>query len=186
MLNNEPIILIGPMKTGKTTIGRRLASQLNCSFTSLDKLEFLYANAFGYDPTLAASIQSKQGDFAWYTYRRRFFADIVIQFLAEHRQGVLELGGGHPIAPDAAGQAKISQALKHFKRVILLMPDPDIQESLTLLKLRQKPERLNPDLNELFLMDNQFYKMAKYVIYTNGKSAAETSDEIIKTLSLAA
>ena len=42
MTLNEPIILIGPLKAGKTTIGTRLAARLDCSFVSLDRLEKQY------------------------------------------------------------------------------------------------------------------------------------------------
>jgi shikimate kinase len=60
---NEPIILIGPMKVGKTMISKLLAERLNCSFASLDRLERTYTQANGFDPHLAALIQAQHG--AW-------------------------------------------------------------------------------------------------------------------------
>ena len=55
---------------------------------------------------MAAALQTEQGDLAWYTYRRSFFDAVVVQFLAEHAHGILELGGGHPILPDDEKQSR--------------------------------------------------------------------------------
>jgi shikimate kinase len=180
--NGEPIVLIGPMKTGKTVVGRLLAHRLGCAFVSLDQLERHYAKVVGFDEHLASVIQSRQGDLAWYQYRRGFFDEVVVRFLAEHTHGVLELGGGHPILPDDEKQARVNQALAPFGNVVLLLPTSDIRESLAILKQRQKPEHLNPDLNELFLSDSRYFDLAKLVVYTQGKSADETCDEIIASL----
>ena len=133
---------------------------------------------------MAADLQTEQGDLAWYTYRRSFFDEVVVQFLSEHRHGVLELGGGHPILPDEEKQIRVNKALAPYRNVVLLMPKEDVQASITILKQRQKPEHLNPDLNELFLQDRRFLDMAKFVVYTQGKSANETCSEIIGFLEL--
>ena len=184
ILDSEPIILIGPLKVGKTTIGKLLAKRLSCSYVSLDNLERSYTETVGFDGDIAATIQAHQGDLAWYTYRRQFFDEAVVQFLAEHNSGVLELGGGHPILPNEEKQSRVNRALEPFGKVILLLPTSDIQESLHILKSRQKAEYLNPDLNEEFLKDNRFLELAKFTFYTEGKSPDETCDDIISRLRL--
>jgi shikimate kinase len=181
----EPIILIGPMKAGKTTVGRLLAEKLACPFTSLDRLERGYTVPVGFDESEAAAIHQQQGVLAWYSYRRAFFDEAVVRFLAEYTTGVLELGGGHPIVPDEAKQQRIAEALASYRHVILLLPTPDIQEALKILCERQKPEHRNPDLNELFLADDRFFRLAKQVVYTEGKTPAEICEEIARNFSLA-
>jgi shikimate kinase len=180
----EVIILIGPMKTGKTTVGGKIAKQLGQTFTSLDKLEHEYAEFAGFDETFASKIKSIQGDLAWYSYRRQFFDEAVARFLLEHNHGVLELGGGHPILPDNGKQLRVNRILEPYHNVVLLMPVADVQESLAILKHRQKPERLHPDLNELFLQDNRFFDLAKQVVFTHGKSPGKTCQEILDILGL--
>ena len=179
---NEPIIMIGPMKAGKTTVGKLLAEQLDLPHISLDRFEKQYTEPVGYDDTLAQKLQAEEGDLAWYSYRRTFFDTAVTSFLAEHTKGVLDLGGGHPILPDAAKQARVNEALAPYRNVVLLLPTADLQESIQILKPRQRPEYLNPDLNEIFLADHRFVQMAKYVFYTEGKTPEETCIEIIQTL----
>ena len=177
--DNEPIILIGPMKAGKTTVGRLLAAWLHRSFSSLDRVERHYTEAFGFDAHLADTIQRTQGDWAWYSYRRQFFAEAVVQFLAEHASGVLELGGGHPILANEIHQARVDHALAPFQHVVLLLPTPDIEASLRILKARQKPAHLNPDWNEAFLHDDRYFRLAKHVIYTEGQTPEATCQEIL-------
>lgn len=183
-LAEEPIILIGPVFAGKSTVGRLLAEALGCLFLSLDKVERPYILAAGYDPDTAQRIREAEGLFADYTYRRQFFDTAVVQFLAEYRSGVLELGGGHPIVPDPAKQERINQALAPFSRVVLLLPLPDAQASIQALRPYQKPEYLNPDLNEILLADDRFQHLAKFTFYTNNKTPAETCQEILAALGL--
>ncbi|HUM68963.1 MAG TPA: shikimate kinase, partial [Chloroflexota bacterium] len=110
-MNEEPIILIGPVFAGKSTVGKLLAEKLGWSFVSLDGLERGYIRSAGYDEAVVAAIREAEGPFAGYSYRRQFFDTAVTQFLAEHHSGVLELGGGHPIVPDPVKQERINQAL---------------------------------------------------------------------------
>jgi hypothetical protein len=154
---------------------------LDCPFISLDRLERTYTAAVGFDETKAAELQRQQGDLAWYSYRRTFFDEAVVRFLAGHAEGVLELGGGHPIAPDETRQQRINQALAPYRHVILLLPSPDLGESLKILNQRQKPEHRHPDFNEIFLADHRFFQLAKQVIYTKNKTPDQVCDEIIST-----
>lgn len=124
------IILIGPIRTGKTTVGQLLAASLSCPFTSLDEFEQAYTRPVGYDPAIAKDLLSTQGLLRYYAYRRSFFDEAVVRFLANHTEGVLELGGGHPIVPDPEKQARITAALHPYNRVILVLPTPDLHESV--------------------------------------------------------
>lgn len=180
--NQELIILIGPVFAGKSTVGKLLAEKLGWPFVSLDGLERGYIRSAGYDEAMAAAIREAEGPFAGYSYRRQFFDTAVIQFLAEYRTGVLELGGGHPIVPDPVKQERIHQALAPFARVILLLPFPNRQASIQALRPYQKSEYLNPDLNEILLADDCFQRLAKYTFYTSGKTPAETCREILTTV----
>lgn len=178
-MSHTAVILIGPLKAGKTTVGRLLAERLGRPFISLDQLERKYTAALGFDAETAAAIRRREGALAGYNYRRQFFAEAVARFLAEHPTGVLELGGGHPIVPDETQQTRIAQALAPFPHVILLLPTADLAESLRILRGRQKPERLvEGDLNEEFLRDDRFMRLAKHVVYTAGKSPVEVCEEI--------
>ena len=180
--NLDPIILIGPMKAGKTTVGRLLAEQLGCLFSSLDVLETRYAREVGYSERLADEIRAKQGVHAWYEYRRTHFDHVVLRFLQDQRSGVLELGGGHPILPTPDQQLRVNLALASYANIFLLIPDRNLNRSRFILLERQKPDRRNPDLNELLLADRRYFELARHVIYTYSSTPEESCDEILAIL----
>jgi shikimate kinase len=170
------------MKAGKTTVGKLLARQLGCPFSSLDLDEVRYAGEVGYKQRLAEEIRQRQGVIAWYEYRRKHFDHVVIRFLQEQTTGVLELGGGHPILPTPEQQLRVNQALCPYSNVFLLIPHPDLARSKFILLERQRSDRRNPDLNDLLLADRRFFELAKRVFYTYGSSPEETSEEILAVL----
>ncbi len=171
------------MKAGKTTVGRLLAERLGLPFVSLDACEQRYALAAGFDPVVAASIREREGDWAWYGYRRRYFAAAVVRFLAEHPRGVLELGGGHPILPDPADQTRVERAVGEVTHVVLLLPSADRGESLRVLRRRQRPEHLaEKDWNEVFMADDRYERMATVVVYTAGRTVGETCGVVVAVM----
>ena len=56
------IILIGPVRTGKSTLGKLLAEKLGLPQVSLDDLRWKYYGEIGYDEDLAQEFR-KQGGF---------------------------------------------------------------------------------------------------------------------------
>ena len=175
---SNPIILIGPLKAGKSTAGKLLAAELGWPFHSLDRLERRYTEPAGFDPEYARQLQQTEGDWAWYEYRRRFFPAAVAGFLAEHPAGVLELGGGHPIAADPAGQAQIAATLAPYRHVILLIPSHDRRTSRHLLNSRLRPEWQPDDWNRHFLADDRYWQLATHVVLTEGKGVEATVGEL--------
>ena len=176
---SHPIILIGPLKAGKSTAGKLLAAALGWPFYSLDALERRYMEPAGFDPDRARALRAAEGDWAWYSYRRRFFPAAVAGFLAEHPAGVLELGGGHPIAADPVGQAQITASLAPYRHVILLVPSQDRLASVRLLNSCLRPEWQADDWNRHFLADDRYWQLATHVVLTEGKEVEETVGELV-------
>src|SRR4051794_26145386 len=95
----KPIIFIGPIGAGKSTISKLVAQELSLPSYALDEEEHLAAS-LGYDVEHYNRMQDDVGLHKAYEYRRGFYDRLVPLFLAAHDQGVLDLGGGHPIVPD--------------------------------------------------------------------------------------
>ncbi len=51
------IVLIGPVRTGKSTLGRLLAQALGLPQVSLDEIRLRYYKEIGFDEALAAEIR---------------------------------------------------------------------------------------------------------------------------------
>ena len=178
----QPIIFIGPIGAGKTTIGKMIAQKLSIPFYSLDEEEKQYTEPIGYNETRYDLIKEQQGPFPAYDYARGFFDEAVVRFLAEHKKGVFDLGGGHPIVPDAHKQERIKKALKPYQNIFLLMPTQDTEESLQILYKRNEITNEIPDFNTLYFKDKTFWDIAKFILYTEGKTPNETCEEVLRKL----
>jgi shikimate kinase len=97
----KPIIFIGPIGAGKSTIAKMVAEELSIPSFSLDNDKHLAASV-GYDIERYKRMCKENGLLDAYEYRRSFYDRLVPLFLASHDHGVLDLGGGHPIVPDQA------------------------------------------------------------------------------------
>jgi adenylate kinase family enzyme len=147
------IVLIGPVRTGKSTLGRLLAEKLGLPQVSLDVLREQYYQEIGFDPLLAKEIRQKGGFLALMFYRELFAAHAVERILGEHHDCVIDFGAG--IYESDEMFARVKKALSEFVNVVLLLPSPDIDESLRILKERDSnpPADLALDLNaRLFVM----------------------------------
>ena len=178
----EPIILIGPIGAGKTTIGKLLAEKLSIPFYSLDEEGKQYTASLGYSDEQYDHTKEQEGPFPAYEYARGFFDEALVRFLDAHDDGVFDLGGGHPVVPDEQKQQRINALLKPYSNIILLMPMENLDESLTILRKRNEITDEIPDFNALYFKDRTFWDLAKFVVYTEGKTPEETCGEVLEKL----
>jgi shikimate kinase len=180
----KPIIFIGPIGAGKSTMAKMVAEELSVPSFSLDKEEHLAA-AVGFDVERYKELWKTKGLLEAYAYRRSFYDRLVALFLASHDHGVLDLGGGHPIVPDQAKQEVIKKALAPYEHIFLLMPTPDPDESIRILRKRNQLADGQPDLNALYFQNGNrvFWEIAKFAVYTEGKTAEQTHLEVMRLLS---
>jgi shikimate kinase len=181
----ESIIFIGPIGAGKSTISKMVAEKLSLPCFSLDEEPHL-ATSVGFDVWLYKQIHDQKGLLAAYEYRRSFYDRLVPLFLASHDHGVLDFGGGHPIAPDPKKQETIKKALAPYEHIFLLMPTPNPEESIQILRRRNQIPDDVPDFNALYFQggNRTFWEIAKHVLYTNGKTPEETRDEVLRLLAV--
>lgn len=104
--SNDPVVLIGPMGAGKTSIGRRVAKALGVGFTDTDAL---VVRDHGPIPEIFA----ERGE----TEFRRLERDAVRAALASG--GVVSLGGGAVLDPDTRADLR-------GRRVVLLTVSPSV------------------------------------------------------------
>ncbi len=176
---SSDIILIGPARAGKSTVGKLLADHLAYPQVSLDKLRWKYFAEIGYDPQLAQDYRRHGGFLALVLYWNLFTAYAVERILAEHHNCVLDFGAD--VYDSQESFARVQQALMSYRNVILLLPSPDIEESIQILTARDPhpPADLNFDFHRYFLNHHSYYDLAKYTIYTKGRIPEETCREIL-------
>ncbi len=177
------IILIGPIGAGKSTIATLLAEKLNLPRVSLDEVRFDYYKQIGYDEATAEELERQQGFLALYRYWKPFEAYAVEKALAEHSRCIFDFGGGHSVYEDGELFARVRTVLEPFPNIVLLLPSPDLDESVLLLN-QQGGECVDGglDFHEHFVKHPSNHALAKITIYTKGKTPEKTRDEVLRRL----
>src|SRR5690606_32472802 len=116
-----------------------------------------------------------------YPYWKPFEAHAVERILSEHHNCVIDLGAGHSVYEDENLFKRVQTALSTYPNVILLLPSPDLDESVSILNEREEFLReMKPNINEHFIKHPSNHKLAKYIVYTKEKTPEETCDEILE------
>lgn len=182
---HSEIVLIGPMGTGKSTLGQLLAEKLKLPQVSLDKLRWQYYRDNGFDVEFARQINEYQGFSGVSHYWKQFDAYAVERMLAEHCNCVFDFGAGHSYYEDALLLGYVKQVLARYSNVIMILPSPDLDESIEIL--RKRNTCLSEDghqTNAHFVKHPSTHQLAKKTVYTKDKTPPETCDEILKLIEL--
>src|SRR5699024_3591594 len=135
-LPKSEIILLGPVGAGKSTLGKLLSEALGLPQVSLDDLRWKYYREIGYDDALARTIREKGGFLALALYWQLFDTYSIERLLSEHGDCVFDFGAGAGANESEENMARVAAALASYHNVILLLPSPDIEESLWILQAR--------------------------------------------------
>ena len=174
------IILIGPIGAGKSTLGKLVAERLNLPQCSMDEVRWAYYQELGYDEAVAKQREQQEGFWGLYQYWKPFEAYAVERLLADHTNCVIDFGAGHSVYEDEALFSRVQQILTPYQNIILLLPSPDLTEAVEILNDRHEFLRdMQPNINEHFIKHHSNRDLAKFVVYTKGKTAEETCDEIL-------
>jgi shikimate kinase len=178
---NTTIILIGPIRVGKSTIGKLLAEKLDIPQCPMDAVRWDYYKEIGYDENLAKQIREKEGFLGLYRYWKPFEAYAVERILSEHSNCVIDFGAGHSVYEDDELFTRIQQILAPYENIVLILPSEDLDESVQILNERNGGIVSNGfDFNEHFVKHHSNHDLAKIVVYTKEKSPEETRDEILR------
>jgi hypothetical protein len=173
------IILIGPPMAGKSTLGKLLSARLGLPQCSLDRHLGYYTDA-GFDESLADRIISKRGFEGLYHYRKFFDLEVVARVLSEYRDFVIDFGACHSTYEDGTLRARARKLLRPYTNVVLLLPDPDPGRSIRALEERGCLKSVDGfNLCEHLVTHPSNFELAKFIVYTGGKTPAETCEEIL-------
>ena len=112
---NPDIILTGPVRTGKSTLGKLLSEKLGLPQVSLDNLRRKYYQEIGYDENLAKSFRQSGGFLALFLYWNLFEAYAIERVLAEHQNCIFDFGVGNGILESHENLGRVQQALAPYQ-----------------------------------------------------------------------
>lgn len=177
--------MIGPCGCGKSTLAKLLAEQLRIPNRSLDKLCWDYYKEIGYCPTSQKQTADQDGLPGAYGYLKPFEAHAVERLLAGHPTSVKDFGAGHSVYEDAVLFDRVSKLLVPYKNIVLVLPSNDLDAAVQILRERTLKEKnwdcvLNGfDFHQHFVRHHSNRTLAKFTVYTAGKSPEQTRDEIL-------
>ena len=189
---NLPIILIGPLGVGKTTVGHLLADRLGIPLCSVDDVRSGYYEKVGYDKSLAETIGvTEQGVRGVLRYAEPFDVQMTKLLLTDFQRGIIDFGASNSVYSDQDLLTQVEHVLEPYPNVILLIPSPDKKESGEILKVRliqMLTEEGKSFTHELFELNDYFiqhpsnYQLAKRIIYTKDRTPHLIRDEIVSRL----
>lgn len=167
------ISLLGYMGSGKSTIGKELASKLNLKFIDLDK--FISSKHQKSIPEIFAT----DGEIKFRKYER----EALIEILEAEENFILSLGGGTPAYydnMDLINQATHSIYLRLTPKELIerLRPEKSSRPLIAHLSDEEFPEFIAKHLFER----RNFYENAKSILAVQEKSVKEIIEEIILNL----
>jgi hypothetical protein len=118
---------------------------------------------------------------AAYQSWKPFEAYAVERILADHKDAVIDLGGGHSVQEDATLFARVRAVLAPVRNVMLLLPSPDPEESVRILTERRAPPE-GFDWHRHFVTHPSNGALAKLIFYTAGQTAEQTRDAVYQRL----
>lgn len=184
--NQTSVVLIGPIRTGKTTIAKQLSTDLSWPTASLDEHGSRYFGEIGYDAETARRLTGAGQDGRW-KYDLKFYPHAIKRILEDYGRGhIIDFGGRHSLFEDAQMLDSVRNMLNPYPHVVLVLPSPDLDESLRILDERRGMRHLlyGFDANALMLTHASNYALARYIHFNHGKSSEESSREIIEMLSM--
>lgn len=185
------IILIGPMSAGKSTLANLLAKRLKVKRIELDDVRQKFYSEIGYDEGYASRIIGDEGMKGLIDYWKPFEAHAVERAIQEYDNCVLDFGAGHSVYQDEELFSRVEKALEPIKHVILILPSPNLDQSVEVVNQRFSDLLLNEvgkvdqellQLNSHFVNHPSNQLLAKKTFFTDGKNPGEVCQEILDWL----
>jgi shikimate kinase len=184
MSYTTPIILIGPMGSGKSTIARLLEERTGLSNVPIDYIRWYYYFQHGFK----LSIQEQFQDFEdKANYWKQYDLIAIEKALLDFPKAIIDFGAGHSYYPEDNQLQQVREILEKFPNVFLLLPSADIDESYSILseRIKKKYPQLEDgvvEYNRKFLEHPSNRMLSKHIIYSKNKSPEDNVEEIIALL----
>lgn len=180
-----PIILIGPMATGKSTVADELSKLLGIPRIPMDRVRWYYYLKSGFSLSVESTFSTFTEKMA---YWKPYEVTAVKKITAEFSDSIIDFGAGHSYFPNESHFRTVQEHLANIKNIFLLLPSEDKTESLKICneKLKDREGREFDEhqinANRWFIEHPSNYLLSKQIIYTMNQTPNETARQIISFL----
>lgn len=182
------VVLIGPVCVGKTTVLPPVAARLGRPFVDLDDIAESYYEEVGRGRDQLNEIGAARGDLGAYLWWQEGHPHAVGRVLEDYPDAVVALGAGHTTYTDPTLFEQVRHLLAS-RLVVLLLPSPDSEASVALL--RERAMRLNGmdwmmdgvDILEQWVSGQQNRLLASTVVYIGSQGPEAAANAVLEALS---
>lgn len=174
----NPIVLIGPMGAGKSTVGSELAKISGLRQVPMDFICWYYYFKQGYSLEEEDALESKK---EVTRYLRRFQLNALENAVKDFPECIIDFGAGHSFYEDQERLDRAKKALHQNPNVFLLLPhkDPKVCEKICFERLKERKNekyaRKTLEMNKLFIYSQSNKELAKHIIESGEMTAEETA-----------
>lgn len=179
------MVLIGPSGAGKSTLGELAAARTGRPFTDIDEVAGPYYAQAGW--TLAR-LEERIAAVGLYAAEREWEPARVHaaeQVLASCPGGIIALGAGHTHYSRPGLSQRVMAALRPARHVVLVLPSPDPDRSVQVLRERRLTEDGadwmdgDHDILRDWVTDPADGALATVTLYTEGEQPAASAARLL-------
>lgn len=180
------MVLIGPAGSGKSTLGRELSLKTRRPFVDLDAVAEEYYSEAGWSITRLYERITAVGRLAAEAEWEPARAHAVARAVADNPGAVLALGAGHTSYTDTRQLAVVKAALSLCPDVVRLLPSPDQETALVLLRQRCIADKGRSwiidgyDFLARWVDDSGTKLVATRTVYTDGETPGQTAERLTR------
>ena len=184
-----PLVLIGPLAVGKSTVSAALAPLLSTRVCSVDEVRWRYFDEMGHDRAEAQKrFAAGRTPAEKLSYGMPFEVHAIERIMATTSAGVIDFGASNSVLEDRALFDRVQAALSDAD-VVLLLPSQDPVESEQVLAARLRvilgargevPSDELLALNAYFVRHPSGRRLASRVVHTSGRGPSEVAAEIAR------
>jgi hypothetical protein len=185
-MRSEPV-LIGPVAAGKSSVGALVSATLGVSHVDTDRVGDRYYEAAGFpleelDRRMFADFH---GAYQWAKASLPFAVEGIVR---DFEDCVFSLGAIHTHFEEPELFARTKAALRPFEHVVLLLPSPDPDRSIEVLRARSIAERRMDwvfdgyDFFEHWVKDPCNSELATHVVFTEDRTPEATAADVLALL----
>lgn len=189
MTRLEPVFL-GPVCVGKTTVSKLVSQELGLPRVELDEVAMPYYGACpDFDPDEYNRLIEEEGFVAGYRHWEPALAFAVQRLVEDYPGTVLDLGAGHTCYLDPTHLTTVRRALEPFTNTILLLPDPDPEGSVEIIRERCGQTRdgmtwIHDDVDFIryWVTSGQNQELAQHVLFTRDSTPEQMARRVLALL----
>ena len=189
---HSPVVLVGPAAAGKSTVGALLATRLGVPFVDVDAVADPYYAEVGWSIDRLVARSRAAGRVAAEREWEPARAHAVERVVAAHPGAVIALGAGHTSYTRCDLRERVGAALATASDVVLLLPSPDRDASVSTLRARSLATKgtdwvvdghdLLAGWVDQWVDDAGVRALARRTVHTEGLDPEQTTDLVLRGL----